>query len=98
LGMLENDPTLARPVCNGSSLLRVQVAYGVLHEQVRCPADLLRRRTPLALAPGRGLDELDAVSEQMARMLAADGQVRLSWQDDYRRQTEINNDIENSNK
>ena len=64
--MLEDDPGLAEPVCNGSSLLRVQVAYGVLHERARCPADLLRRRTPRALGAGRGLPELKAVSEQMA--------------------------------
>ena len=89
LAMLEDDPGLAEPVCAGSELLRVQVAYGVLHEMARCPADLLRRRTPLALGKGRGLTELKAVAEQMAKLLGADAEVVQRWQEEYRRQTAL---------
>lgn len=89
LAMLEDDPSLSEPVCRGSGLLRVQVAYGVVHERARRPEDLLRRRTPLALGAGRGLQELEAVSEQMAQLLAADSRVCEQWQDAYRQHADI---------
>jgi len=89
LALLEDDPALAEPVCAGSSLLRVQVVYGVYEELARTPEDILRRRVPLALAAGRGLAELTAVCAELAQLLGADAGVSAAWQSDYRRRTDL---------
>lgn len=81
--MIEQRPELAEPVCKGSELLRVQVEYGVRYEMARTPEDLLRRRTPLALAEGQGSRELAPVSEQMGKLLSADAGSMKRWQEDY---------------
>jgi len=84
LALLRERPDMAAPVCDGSSLLRVQVVYSVGYEQARTPEDVLRRRTPLALGEGQGLAELKPVSDLMARMLRADQLSSERWQETYR--------------
>jgi glycerol-3-phosphate dehydrogenase len=83
LGMLEGEPELARPIIPGSWLLALEVAYSCDCEFARTPGDVLRRRTALALSPGRGLAELPAVAEVMARRI--DGAARKDqWLSHYR--------------
>lgn len=83
LSLLRNEPELSRPVADGSPLLAAQVAYAVDHELARTPEDILRRRTQLALSPGRGRQELDGVAELMDRRLRPAPGRRKDWQDDY---------------
>ncbi len=89
LAMVEKQPELGQPVTDSSRLLRVQVAYAVRHEMARCPTDVLRRRTALALEQGRGRRELHAVSDQMASLLEAGPEVRRRWLADYDSQTNL---------
>lgn len=84
LALLKENPALIRPVAEGSSLLAVQVAYSVDYELARTPEDVLRRRTQLALGPGRGLGELTGVATLMARLLRVPPESSEKWQDDYR--------------
>lgn len=67
--LLEREPGLAAPVVPGSPLLQVEVAFAADQELARTAEDVLRRRTALALAPGRGLAEVEAVAEQLAARL-----------------------------
>ncbi len=83
LALLEQEPELADPVVAGSSLLGVEVAFACDGEFARTPEDVLRRRTPIALLPGRGMAELDAVADLMARRLGGEERRDL-WKYDYR--------------
>lgn len=83
LSLLREEPALARPISEHSSLLAVQVAYAIDFELARRPEDILRRRTTLALQKGQGLAELDAVVELISRRLQITDKQRLNWQNDY---------------
>jgi glycerol-3-phosphate dehydrogenase len=84
LTLAKREPELLEPVVDGSSLLALQVAYAVDFERARTPEDILRRRTPLSLLPGRGLAELSAVAELMVRRLGVDPDLSQQWQASYR--------------
>jgi glycerol-3-phosphate dehydrogenase len=82
LASIRRQPALVRPVTAGSPLLQAELAWAVGQELARTPEDILRRRTPLSLQPGRGLAELPAVAQWLATHLQQ--QQRLSqWQADY---------------
>ncbi len=83
LARARQDAGLLQPVTAGSALLRVQVVHAVEAEFARTPADVLRRRTSLALETGRGLAELDAVTELLGERLRLDGPRRDRVRDDY---------------
>lgn len=85
LAMAAAEPDLLEPIVGGSPLLALQVAYAVDFERARTPEDILRRRTPLALLPGRGLTELPAVAGFMARRLGIDRDRSQQWQTSYRK-------------
>ncbi len=78
------EEELLRPVVSGSALTRLEVDYAVRFELARTPADVLRRRTDLALQPGQGLAELPAVARQMQALLAVSDAQRKQWEDNYR--------------
>jgi len=84
LDLVEADRDLLQPVVPGSTLTRLEVAFSVLKEMARKPADVLRRRTSLALERGCGLKELSAVALQLQGLLAAEDRVRQQWVTDYR--------------
>jgi len=69
LALLDQAPELAAPLGPGLPLLGVEIAYAVDFEMARTPEDVLRRRTPLALTPGHGLDALEPVASLLARRL-----------------------------
>jgi glycerol-3-phosphate dehydrogenase len=83
LALLGEDPSLARPVVAGSSLLAVQVVYSARSEMARTPEDILRRRTTLTLDEGCGISELKAVGELLGRCRNVSAEVRQHWQDAY---------------
>jgi len=84
LEMSVADPGLLKPVVADSKLTRLEVQYAVQFEQARTPDDVLRRRTGLALEPGQGLSELEAVADQMQDLLGVDENIRQKWEKDYR--------------
>ena len=86
MDLLHARPDLARPIIPGSPLLAGEVIFAADHELTRTPADFLRRRTPAALRPGRGLDELPAVIELLGHHLRASAGQRWQWQADYWKQ------------
>ncbi|HAD04300.1 MAG: hypothetical protein A2091_05110 [Desulfuromonadales bacterium GWD2_61_12] len=77
-------PELVRPVVPGSTLLALEVVYAADSEFARTPDDILRRRTSLALEPGRGLLEVAAVAELLAAQLHPATSWQQGWEDDYR--------------
>jgi glycerol-3-phosphate dehydrogenase len=82
LESIRRQPSLLQPVAPDSPLLLAELSWAVDQELARTPEDILRRRTPLALQPGRGLVELPPV----AQWLAAHMQTRQrlpQWQADY---------------
>jgi glycerol-3-phosphate dehydrogenase len=83
--MAAAEPDLLEPIVAGSPLLALQVAYAVDFERARTPEDILRRRTPLALLPGRGLTELPAVAGFMASRLGIDRDRSQEWENSYRK-------------
>jgi glycerol-3-phosphate dehydrogenase len=70
LELLDREPELAAPLAPDLPLRGVEVAYAADCEMARTPADMLRRRSPLALLPGRGLAAVTAVATLLGRRLA----------------------------
>jgi len=73
----------AKPVVPGSSLLAGEIPFAVRLEFARTPWDILRRRTPLALEAGNGLNELSALAALMADELSASAEQMELWQNEY---------------
>lgn len=69
LALLDREPELAAPLVPGFPLLGVEVAYAADFEMARTPEDVLRRRTPHALAAGHALAVLEPVAALLARRL-----------------------------
>lgn len=84
LALLDEEPGLQEPVSEGAAITRLEVRYAVEREMARTPADILRRRSTLALERGCGLNELPAVAAQMQQLLGAKESRRLQWEQDYR--------------
>lgn len=82
-GLLRQQPELITPVIPGSTLLAGEVVYAAQYESARTPEDILRRRTPIALEPGRGLKELEAVSQLLGATLQFSPEQVNSWQTNY---------------
>jgi glycerol-3-phosphate dehydrogenase len=70
LELLEREPELAAPVATTQRLLQVEVAYAADFEMARTPEDVLRRRSPQALLPGRGRDAVETVAALLGRRLS----------------------------
>jgi glycerol-3-phosphate dehydrogenase len=84
LALLRQQPELAHSLSASPLLLAGEVIFAARYEFARTPEDILRRRTPLALAPGRGLAQLEKVAELLATELQA-GKNRLDcWYTQYR--------------
>ena len=84
LELARQEPELLEPVVPGSDLLAVQVAYAADFELARTPEDVLRRRTPLAIGAGRGLAEVEAVAQLLARRLQVPQPQYQAWVSAYR--------------
>jgi glycerol-3-phosphate dehydrogenase len=70
LGLIEADPGLARPVGGADDYLRAEIVYAASHEGARHLADVLARRTHIAIeTPDRGLAAAAEAAELMARPL-----------------------------
>jgi len=88
LALTESDPTLREPLSRQPLLLRGEVLLAARYEFARTPEDILRRRTPLALGPERGLAQLDAVSALLAAELGGEHNRLNYWQTSYRQRHE----------
>jgi glycerol-3-phosphate dehydrogenase len=84
LELARQRPELVRPVVPDSKLLALEVVFAATCEFARTPDDILRRRTTLALGPGRGLTELPAVAALLQQTLGVDDARRMQWEEDYR--------------
>jgi glycerol-3-phosphate dehydrogenase len=51
-------------------LLKAEVLHAAEFEMARTPEDILRRRSPQALLPGRGLAAVDTVAALLGRRLS----------------------------
>jgi glycerol-3-phosphate dehydrogenase len=74
LAMCEADPTLARPIVDGSPDLLAEAAFAARREQARSVGDVLLRRTRLGLLDARAVTDSGggaarAVAEALAREL-----------------------------
>jgi len=83
LTLLDQEPELAAPVAPGA-LLGVEIAYAVDFEMARTPEDILRRRSPQALLPGRGLAAVDAVAALLGRRLSLPSEYLATVTGNYR--------------
>jgi len=83
LALLRQHPDWNRPLSDNPVLLEAEVVFAARYEFARTPEDILRRRTPLALAPGRGLSQLEKVGELLAAELKADKNRLNCWYRDY---------------
>ncbi|PLX74272.1 MAG: glycerol-3-phosphate dehydrogenase [Desulfuromonas sp.] len=83
VALAEAEPRLTEPIVTGSELTWLEVDYAVCCEQARTPEDVLRRRTDVALKPGRGLAELEAIAERMQQLLAVDEDTKQQWKWEY---------------
>lgn len=70
----DDDPALARPVCQHNPESLAQVAYAVEHEHAITIADVLLRRLPVGWSACGAIDGVDAVAAVIAK--------RLHWPDD----------------
>jgi len=86
--LLDADPALTEPLSQQPLLLRGEVLFAARYEFARTPEDILRRRTPLALSHGRGLQQLEAVSALLARELHCDENRLNYWLRAYRQHHE----------
>jgi len=91
-------PELLPPVQPGSALTRLEVEHAVRREMARTPADILRRRTGLALQAGQGLAELSAVSRQLQELLEVSDQTRQQWEHQYREHVTRTGEARNGNQ
>jgi glycerol-3-phosphate dehydrogenase len=85
LALLDREPELAAPVAPGISLLQAEVAYAADFEMARTPEDILRRRSPQALLPGRGLAAVGTVAALIGRRLSLPQAYLATTVADYRR-------------
>ena len=76
--LAEADPDLAAPVAPGLSVLGVEVAWALLVEGALDTADVLERRTRLALVPADAHAAADAVARIVERYASPAGAVRLT--------------------
>ena len=89
LALVEEDASLAEPIVpGGPPFLRAEVVFAARSEGARTLEDVLRRRTWLALAPGRGLDGADDVAGLLARELGWSAAERTRQIDAYRRRVQ----------
>ncbi len=79
-GLVTQDPSLARPLCPHHHGIAAEIVHAVTREWAVTLGDVLLRRTLLGLAACQALDCIDAVAEQMGRL--------LGW-DDERRSAEV---------
>lgn len=84
MAVLDSNAALALPVVPGSPLLHAEVLFAARYDFARTPDDILRRRTDLALGPGRGLNELGVVAALLQQELGVTEATRQRWEDDYR--------------
>jgi glycerol-3-phosphate dehydrogenase len=84
LELLRQQPELAAPLSTTPLLLAGEVVFAARYEFARTPEDILRRRTPLALAPGRGLEQLEKVAELLAAELQVEKSRLDCWYMHYR--------------
>lgn len=76
--LMHEDEGLKKPLVDGLPVLRAEVVYAVRYESALTPADVLTRRTRLALIAGsKILDCLETVADLMAR--------ELNWTDQEKR-------------
>ncbi|MFI7698403.1 glycerol-3-phosphate dehydrogenase/oxidase [Nonomuraea sp. NPDC049480] len=67
LGLIERDPSLARPLTGADDYLRAEIVYAATHEGARHLNDVLTRRTHISIETfHRGL----AVAQEAAELLA----------------------------
>ncbi len=70
LGLVADDPDLARPVDPGADYLAAEIVYAASHEGARHLDDVLARRTHLAIeTPDRGTRAAPVVAALMGRVL-----------------------------
>ncbi|MEX2106670.1 MAG: glycerol-3-phosphate dehydrogenase/oxidase [Solirubrobacterales bacterium] len=74
LGLVRDDPKLGRPIVPGRPDLLAEVTIAARHEQARCVADVLLRRTRLGILAAPQLRDADSV-RPVADLLGAE----LGW-------------------
>ncbi|HZK05553.1 MAG TPA: glycerol-3-phosphate dehydrogenase/oxidase [Actinomycetaceae bacterium] len=68
--LIDDDPSLGRPLAAAPQYLRAEVAYAVTHEGALTVADVLMRRVRLAIeSEDRGLGALDEIIEIITPLL-----------------------------
>lgn len=87
LAHIDRNPDLARPLCDGYSVIGAEVVHAVRHEMAQTLADVVLRRTELGMA---GLPDSKCLSS-CAELIAAE----LDW-DDARTQEEIETLVQTS--
>ncbi len=78
------DPALKTPVSPDSVMIQAEVIYAVRTEMAQTIADVLMRRSGLALREGVGLSALESVSQLMAKELHWSEAERLNQMAVYR--------------
>jgi glycerol-3-phosphate dehydrogenase len=67
IGLIGDDPRLARPLTGADDYLRAEIVYAASHEGARHLDDVLARRTHIAFeTPDRGLSAADEAASLMA--------------------------------
>src|SRR5439155_1083986 len=84
LGMLADDPTLARPVAGAPEYLAAEVAYAALAESALHLDDVLTRRTRISIETAhRGVESAEDAALVLGRVLGWDAVTRRREIDHY---------------
>ncbi len=77
-------------ICPHCPDIMAQVNYSVKHEAALTLADFLLRRSDIGLAPCQGLDAVETVAREMARLLGWSREEEQKQIESYRQQTALN--------
>jgi glycerol-3-phosphate dehydrogenase len=88
LRLAAGNGELRRPIEGGEGAIAAEVIHAVRHEQALSVADVLLRRTCIALSAGRGLAAAPAVADLLSRELGWDTRQRNAAIDAYAEEVE----------
>lgn len=90
LKLAARDEKFCQPICPHCPDILAQIKHAVAEESALTIGDFLLRRSDIGLAPCQGLDAVEKVAEEMARLLGWSHNERQRQIETYRQQIALN--------
>jgi glycerol-3-phosphate dehydrogenase len=86
--LIDEDASLAQPLCPHHHGIAAEVVHAVRHEWARTVGDVLLRRTMLGITACQGLDCIDAIAARIGALLGWDAEQQRTEIQRYRAEVE----------